>query len=642
MMMSFMQNLHNDKTSSSSSLPSNTIPNRRNEAKAITTRSGISYDGPPIPPPVMEKEPKATKDTELPSTKNIQPPLVQVNEKDKVDKTFVVPKTKTNLPYPSRLAKEKLREKDDILAAKFMEIFRDLHFELSFADALLPEKLGDPGRFLIPCDFSEFDNCLALADLGASINLMPLSIWKNLRLPTLNDTKMVLELADLIISKPTGVAENVFVKVGKFYFPADFVVLDFIADPRVSLILGRPFLHTAHAIIDIHEGEIILRHEVQSLTLKCGDTPSISYNSFESLNKIDLIDAGESDFYSEEIENFLNDDSIPIGVENSMIDPEGDILYFENLLNEDPFPSMNLNQAKSSIEEPEYSFSMGYEHFSTTLVTELDEVVESSIKNLVPIPREYKVTSNNESEYNEPVKDDSSAFTTFTNLLFNDSNDFTSNDNESIHDVPIEESKDYSNPFFDDDEINSDELESHVESNFVESLSNHDHLEEPLIPIHIAEEERIRREHAKYISRMKMLFTINPRPHPMVNANTIVESFPSSLIPVQDNDSQREEIDIVTNADELLPPGFENDDSEGEIDVIDDLHVDNSISNSENELFDNKESDFDNPSFPRPPPEPPDAEFEQDSGEEISVVMNDSDELEYLNLRDEIDVSSNN
>nr|GEV97285.1 reverse transcriptase domain-containing protein [Tanacetum cinerariifolium] len=154
----------------------------------------------------------------------------------------------------------------------------------------LPEKLGDPGRFLIPCDFLKFDNCLALADLGASINLMPLSIWKKLRLPTLNDTKMVLELADRTISKPTGVAEN-FVKVGKFYFPADFVVLDFVADPRIPLILGRPFLSTAHALIDVYEGEITLRHDDQSLTLKCGDAPLISYNNFESLNKVDIIDA---------------------------------------------------------------------------------------------------------------------------------------------------------------------------------------------------------------------------------------------------------------------------------------------------------------------------------------------------------------
>nr|GEV10260.1 reverse transcriptase domain-containing protein [Tanacetum cinerariifolium] len=533
MMMSFMQNLHNKKALSLSSLPSNTIPNPRNEAKDITTRSGISYNGPPIPPPMVEKEPKVTKDTKLPSTENIQPPLVQVYEKDKepIGKPFVVPRTKTNLPYPSRLVKAKLHEKDDILA-------------------------------------------------------------KKLRLPTLNDTKMVLELADQTISIPTGVAENVFVKVGKFYFPADFVVLDFIADPRVPLILGRPFLSTAHAIIDVYEWEIILRHDEQSLTLKCSDTPSISYNNFESLNKIYLIDAGEIDLYSEEIENFLNDDSIPIRIENSVFDPEGDILFLEKLLNEDPcqLPPMNLNQAKSSIEEPEYSFSMGYEHFSTTLVTKLDEVAESSIKNLVPIPCEYEVTS--ESESNKPVKDDSLAFTTFSNLLFNDSDDFTSNDNESIHDVSIEESKVYSNLFFNDDEIYYDELESHclnVEYKFIESLSNHDtlkfdHLEEisgPLMPIHIAEEERIKREHAEYISLMERLITINLCP----------------------------QIDIVTDKDELLPPGFETDDSEEEIDV-EELCVDNSISNFKNQLSKNEASDFDIPSFPRPPPEPPDAEFD--------------------------------
>nr|GEX74945.1 reverse transcriptase domain-containing protein [Tanacetum cinerariifolium] len=138
-MMNFIQNLHNNKASSSNSLPSNTIPNPRNEAKAITTRSGISYDGPSIPQPVVEKEPEATKDTELPSTENIQPPLVQVPKKEKepIDEPFVVPKPKANFPYHSRLSKEKIHEKDDILAAKFMEIFRDLHFELSFVDALV-------------------------------------------------------------------------------------------------------------------------------------------------------------------------------------------------------------------------------------------------------------------------------------------------------------------------------------------------------------------------------------------------------------------------------------------------------------------------------------------------------------------------
>nr|GFA12367.1 reverse transcriptase domain-containing protein [Tanacetum cinerariifolium] len=150
------------------------------------------------------------------------------------------------------------------------------------------------------------DNCLALADLGASINLMPLSIWEKLRLPTLNDTKIVLELVDRTISKPTRVAENVFVKVDKFYFLADFVILDFVADPRVPLILGRPFLSTTHALIDVYEGEITLRHDDQSLTLKCGDTPFISYNNLESLNKVNLIDA-TCEEYSQAVSGFTDD-----------------------------------------------------------------------------------------------------------------------------------------------------------------------------------------------------------------------------------------------------------------------------------------------------------------------------------------------
>nr|GFB59891.1 reverse transcriptase domain-containing protein [Tanacetum cinerariifolium] len=255
----------------------------------------------------------------------------------------------------------------------------------------LPEKLGDPGRFLIPCDFTGLDNCLALADLGASINLMPLSIWKTLRLPTLNDTKMVLELADQTISKPTEVAENVFVKVGKFYFPADFISLDFVADPRVPLILGWPFLSTAHALIDVYEGEITLRYDVQSLTLKCGDTPSISYNNLKSLNKVDLIDTtckeysqvvlgftddvstevsspiyepivlsssqnltpiDASDFLLlEEADDFIAIDDEPISsnIDATYYDPEGDILILEALLNNDPEPLSNQKDFFSTL-----------------------------------------------------------------------------------------------------------------------------------------------------------------------------------------------------------------------------------------------------------------------------------------------------
>nr|GEY76082.1 reverse transcriptase domain-containing protein [Tanacetum cinerariifolium] len=298
--MQFMQNLYNKPSTSSSSLPSNTIPNPKGEAKAITTRSGMSYKEPPIPSTgVNQQEPvKVTTDTEPQNSNDIHPPTVQAEvqvDKPTEEPAVVIPKAKPNLPYPSRLQKEKLREKDDILAAKFMEIFRDLHFELSFADVLihmpkfapmfmkllnskdklielmktplnencsavvlkkLPEKLGDPARFLIPYDFTGLDNCLALADLGASINLMPLSIWKKLRLPTLNDTKMVLELADRTISS-------------RFR-------------------------------------EITLRHDDQSLTLKCRDTPSISYNNLESLNKVDLIDA-TCEEYSQAVLGFTDD-----------------------------------------------------------------------------------------------------------------------------------------------------------------------------------------------------------------------------------------------------------------------------------------------------------------------------------------------
>ncbi|GJW29865.1 reverse transcriptase domain-containing protein [Tanacetum coccineum] len=103
------------------------------------------------------------------------------------------------------------------------------------------------------------DECLALADLGASINLMPLSVWKKLSLLELTPTCMTLELADCLITQPIGIAEDVDVKVGKFKFSADFVVIDFDADPRVPLILGRSFLKTKRALIDVYEGELTLR-----------------------------------------------------------------------------------------------------------------------------------------------------------------------------------------------------------------------------------------------------------------------------------------------------------------------------------------------------------------------------------------------
>nr|GFA77448.1 reverse transcriptase domain-containing protein [Tanacetum cinerariifolium] len=125
-------------------------------------------------------------------------------------------------------------------------------------------KLGDPGKFLILCGFSEL-KCKALADLGASIKLMPLSVWKELGLPELIPTRMTLELANRAIFTLAGIERDVFVPVGKFTFPADFVIVDYESDPRVPLILGRPFLRTARALIDVHGGEMILRDVLLTL-----------------------------------------------------------------------------------------------------------------------------------------------------------------------------------------------------------------------------------------------------------------------------------------------------------------------------------------------------------------------------------------
>nr|GEW49704.1 reverse transcriptase domain-containing protein [Tanacetum cinerariifolium] len=302
------------------SLPSNTVLNPREDLKAITTRSGVTLARPSVSPSSSSNEPslaftisstkmpEVTKDTVQPSTKNIQPPVAQTQIP--IYEPVVAPKPKPTIPYPSRVNIQKLYEKDDNLALKFVEIFRNLHFELSFAYALLhmpmfalmfkslfnnkeklfdlattlvnencsavilkkfPEKLGDPDKFLIPRDFAEFDECLALANLGASINLMPLSIWKNLSLPELTSTQMILELTDRSTTRPAGIAKDVFVKVGK---------------------IGR-------ALIDVYGEELTLRVDDEAITFKVGQTSKYSYNYDESINRVDIIDVACEEYVQE-------------------------------------------------------------------------------------------------------------------------------------------------------------------------------------------------------------------------------------------------------------------------------------------------------------------------------------------------------
>nr|GFA75446.1 reverse transcriptase domain-containing protein [Tanacetum cinerariifolium] len=359
------------------------------------------------------------------------------------------PNLRPSIPYPSRLQDQKLRDKANDQHEKFFQIFKDLNFNISFTGALilmpkfspsikslltnkdklcelartllnehcsavllkkLPEKLGDPGKFLILCDFPEKAKCLALADLGASINIMPLSMWNKLSFPDLSPTSMTLELADSSISRPVEVAEDVYVKVGTFHFPADFVVIDFDAHPRVPLILDRSFLKTKRALIDVFEGELTLRVGKEAITFNLDQTLrySANYNDMtakridvivmaceeyspEVLGFSDVIASGNptpyydpivsttsltltfenSDFILEEVNAFLalEDDPTLSKVDQSYLDSEGDILLLEAFLNDDPsLPPPNqgnympkvhkelkiceAKSAKSSIDEP--------------------------------------------------------------------------------------------------------------------------------------------------------------------------------------------------------------------------------------------------------------------------------------------------
>nr|GEW83838.1 reverse transcriptase domain-containing protein [Tanacetum cinerariifolium] len=320
-------------------LPSNTIINPKKDLKGITTQSGNAYKGLTIPttssslPHVVERE------TELRGCSHSHAkiwPVIKSLLANK-DKLF-------------ELARTPLNEHCSVVLLK-----------------KLPKKLGDPEKFLIPCDFSGMDECLALADLDTSINLMPLSVWNKLSFPELSPTYMNLELADRSISRPVGVAEDVFIKVGTFHFLADFIVVNFDADLQVPLILERFFLRTERALIDVYEGKLTLRVGKEAVTFNLDQTSRYSTNyDVVSVNQIDLIDVAceeESDFLLQETDAFLAIDDEPISpkIDGSYYDSEGDILLLEEFLNDDPSsPPLPLQELKvvkptnekSSIDKP--------------------------------------------------------------------------------------------------------------------------------------------------------------------------------------------------------------------------------------------------------------------------------------------------
>nr|GEV40647.1 reverse transcriptase domain-containing protein [Tanacetum cinerariifolium] len=387
------------KNQSSAPAPSPTPAPIKADLKGITTRSGVAYQRPIIPTPskVVKQGTEVTKDqVQTPSsqsTAHVQPPVTQsetpISELDVAPVSASMPKLKPSIPYPARRDNERCHEQANEQIEKFYEIFKDMSFEISFTDALilmpkfastlkalignkkklsemartpmnkhcsavilnkLPKKLGDPGKFLIPCEFPGMDECLALADLGASINLMPLSVWKELALLELTPTCITLVLADRSVSKPIGIAKDVSVKTGR-------------------------------ALIDVHKGELTLRIGNEAITYNLDQTSRYSANYDQmTANKIDVTDEDCKEYFKEVLGFFdvttsdsptpfndpivsttsptltpfddsdfllfeeanaflgLEDDPDSLELDPSYYDPEGDIQMLEAILNSDPAP----------------------------------------------------------------------------------------------------------------------------------------------------------------------------------------------------------------------------------------------------------------------------------------------------------------
>ncbi|GJT82231.1 hypothetical protein Tco_1056573 [Tanacetum coccineum] len=337
------------------------------------------------------------------------------------------------------------------------------------------------------------------------------------------------------------------------------------------------------------------------------------------------------------IESALNTKLLLINLNSQRLNFK--VIHKENIIPLNNMPQISPVNAITPVlptEEPKYSLSMGDEHLSTIPETELDEVIKSSVENIVPILSEFEDFSDNESECDVPVCDESSLiFTTFSNPLFDYNDDFTSGDDKSLsnEDVLMENFKIYSNPLFYDEEVISTKIDPHyfnAESILIESLLNRDTLIDSSpkfdflleefsgelahidpIPPGIEEADFDLEEEIRLV---KNLSYDNSSPQPLEELNaeiadTILESLSPSPIPVEDSDSHMEEIDLFLATDDSMPPGIENDDydSEGDIRFIKEL-----LSNNSPPLPENKSSNLDNfndPSSPRPPSKPSDVEI---------------------------------
>ncbi|GJW92745.1 reverse transcriptase domain-containing protein [Tanacetum coccineum] len=615
-----MQNYHNNSTASTSrpgTLPSQTVTNPREHVNAITTRSGKTLEEPStplVPTPVVSNPQKEPEQNPKTSTEKVQNPnlenTAQVPPPEEEESIFMeIPKPKakqtvnveiqdlnsprpnqSKLPYPERM---KVRENDKPSAqhSRFLKMFKQLRLEIGLKDALVempkfnkwlssllrnkekleeiaittvnaecsaiimnkvPEKLEDPGKFLIPCALQELNRTSALADSRASINLLPHSIYKQLGLEALTPTRMTLELANRSITHPMGIAEDVVVRVDGFTFLADFVVVNFEPDPRVPIILGRPFLRTAKALIDLYE---------ETLTLRVGKEELVYYADKSEKNKnkhfvhaISVIDFSKDDPFSGSTTTHSDDpspSSSPVKTSDNFEKFADELAPLDSLPpgNDDSTLKKDLHEENFQIKNSNVSDE------PVLLNTPLsDKVAQEDNNDEIDAFLAMEVSSNFEEGYFDSEGD----VTFLDNLL---------SDDASIIQISLPK---------------SDPLHHEFAGELLTLPSGND------------------REFGEYLSLMTVLYEISTsQSHENVHANqsSVIESLPVSPIPVEDSEPAQEEIDIFLVPDDLIPPGAENDDSEDE----------------DNELLTDHQDD---PSIPRPPPEPPDVEkcFEPEAG----------------------------
>ncbi|GJW60823.1 reverse transcriptase domain-containing protein [Tanacetum coccineum] len=632
MMLSFMQNYHSNTASSlnSGTIPSQTVTNPREHVNAITTRSGKTCEGPLTPlVPTPEED---SIFIEIPKPKAKKTVNVEIQDLNSPRPNSYQPK----LPYPERM---KVREDDKPSAqhSRFLKMFKQLRLKIGLKDALIempkfnkwlssllrnkekleeitittvnaecsaiimnkvPEKLEDPEKFLIPCALQELDRTSALADSGASINLLPHSIYKQLRLEALTPTRMTLELANRSITHPMGIAEDVVVRVDGFTFLADFVVVNFEPDPRVPIILGRPFLRTAKALIDLYE---------ETLTLRVGKEELVYYadKSEKSKNKhfvhaISVIDFSKDDPFSGSTTSHSDDpspSSSPVKTSDNLEEFADELTLlkkdvqegnFQDHLNplfefDDNFKSSTINPLFYEMEEDVEIKNSNVFVEPVLLNTPLSDKVEcfapKDNNDEIDAFLAMEVSSNFEEGYFDSERD----VTFLDNLLSNDASHNLASEVISDHEPEQNESSIRFSP-------RSDPL-------------HHEYVGELLtLP------SRNDREFGEYLSLMTVLCEISTsqsQGNVHANQSSVIESLPVSPIPVENSEPAQEEIDIFLVPDDLIPPGVENDDSEDE---------DNELPNLDHQ---------DDPSIPRPPPEPPDVEkcFEPEAGILITKVF---------------------